>query len=62
MKFSSLAKQAHLHSAQMQTFIIEQQAFIIHTTGFPYTQQINFCVFSSDIQLIDVGTQTYINI
>lgn len=42
MKFSSQAKKAQLHSAHMQTFIIEQQAFIIHTTGFPYTQQKNF--------------------
>lgn len=64
MKFPSQAKQAQLHSASMQTFIIEQQAFIIHTSGFPYTQQINFfeSVCSSDTLLTDVGTQTSMNI
>lgn len=63
MKFPSQAKQAQLHSASMQTFIIEQQAFIIHTSGFLCTQQINFfeSVCSSDTLLIDVGTQTSMN-
>lgn len=48
MKFPSQAKQVQLHRASVQTFIIEQQAFIIHTSGFPCTQQINFfwaCLF-----------------
>lgn len=59
MKFPSQAKQAQLHSASMQTFIIEQRAFIIHTSGFLCTQQINFfeSVCSSDTLLIDAGTQ-----
>lgn len=64
MKFPSQAKQAQLHSASMQTFIIEQRAFIIHTSGFLCTQQINFfesgC--SSDTLLIDAGTQMSMNI
>ena len=64
MKFTSQAKQALLHGTSMQTFIIEQQAFIIHTSGFLCTQQINFfeSVCSSDTLLIDVGTQTCMNI
>lgn len=64
MKFPLQAKQAQLHSARMQTFIIEQKAFIIHTSGFPCTQQINFfeSVCSSDTPLIDVGTHTSMNI
>lgn len=64
MKFPSQAKEVQLHSARMHTFIIEQQAFIIHTSGFPCTQQINFfeSVCSSDTLLIDVGTQTSMNI
>lgn len=64
MKFTSQAKQAQLHGTSMQTFIIEQRAFIIHTSGFLCTQQINFfeSVCSSDTLLIDVGTQTCMNI
>lgn len=42
MKFCSQAEQAQLHGAHMQTFIIEQQAFIIHTGGFPCSPQINY--------------------
>lgn len=64
MKFPSQAKQAQLHSASMQTFIIEQRAFIIHTSGFLCTQQINFfeSVCSSDTLLIDADTQMSMNI
>lgn len=42
MKFRSQAEQAQLHGAHMQTFIIEQQAFIIHTGGFSCSPQINY--------------------
>lgn len=38
----SQAEQAQLHGARMQTFIIEQQAFIIHTSGFPRSPKINY--------------------
>ena len=60
MKFPSQAKQVQLHSASMQTFIIEQPPFIIHTSGFLCTQQINFFepVCSSDTPLIDVSTHS----
>lgn len=42
MKFCSRAEQAQLRGAHMQTFIIEQQAFIIHVCGFPCSPQINY--------------------
>lgn len=42
MKFCSRAEQARLRGAHMQTFIIEQQAFIIHVGGFPCSPQINY--------------------
>lgn len=41
-KICSQAEQAQLHGARMQTFIIEQQAFIIHTSGFPRPPKINY--------------------
>lgn len=64
MPFPSQAKQAQLRDASMQTFIIEQQCFIIHSSRFLCTQQINFFeyVCSSDTLLIDIGTQTSMNI
>lgn len=39
---SAHTEQAQLHGARMQTFIIEQQAFIIHTSGFPRSPKINY--------------------
>lgn len=64
IEYPSQAKQVQLHSASMQTFIIEQHAFIIHTGGFLCAQQINLCecVCSSDTLLIDVATQMPMNI
>lgn len=49
IKFSSQGKQAQLHSGHMHTFIIEQQALNILTSGFPYTQQISLheCVYQT---------------
>lgn len=35
MKSCSQAEQAQRRGAHMQTFIIEQRAFIIHSSGFP---------------------------
>lgn len=59
MKFCPQAEQAQLRGAHMQTFIIEQQAFIIHCSGFPCSPQINY---KSAHTFIDIETQTLMNI
>lgn len=46
MKFRSQAEQVQLRGAHMQTFIIEQQAFIIHRSGFPCSPQIKSLLFT----------------